>query len=211
MIIRLLVAVMAAGLLLAQNRLSVFGHTWTVPLAQDWKVSEDAASPMLQLLVGREPKPGPRRPAQFALMEMPAARQVTLDADVRPTKRSLMIVYAYQDPAHFNYVHFSTDTAMKQVVHNGVFHVYGGERVRISPATGAAAFSAINQWFHIRVNWDGRIGEVQGFVDGVALPALHAVDLSLSKGKVGIGSFDETGDFKNVTVFSTVEEQLHAR
>ncbi len=180
--------------------LTVFGHNWTVPQAQDWKVSDDAGTPMLQLLVGREPLPGPRRPGQFALMDMPPARHVTLEADVRPTKRSLMIVYAYQDAAHFDYVHFSTDTAMKQPVHNGVFHVYGGERVRISPATGPAAFSGINQWFHLKVEWDGTTGDVQGFIDGVAVPALHAVDLSLNEGKVGIGSFDETGDFKNLKI-----------
>lgn len=180
--------------------LTVFGHNWTVPQEQDWKISDDAGTPMLQLLVGREPLPGPRRPGQFALMEMPPAQHIVLEADVRPTKRSLMIVYAYQDAAHFDYVHFSTDTAMKQPVHNGVFHVYGGERVRISAATGPAAFSGINQWFHLKVQWDGTTGEVQGFVDGVAVPALHAVDLSLQEGKVGIGSFDETGDFKNLKI-----------
>jgi hypothetical protein len=37
-------------------------------------------------------------------------------------------------------------------------------------------------------------------VDGKPVPALHAVDLSLPTGKVGIGSFDETGEFKNVRI-----------
>jgi hypothetical protein len=200
MITRACLASLLGIVLLAQDKLTVFGHSWTVPSAHDWKVSEDAGSSMLQLLVGREPLPGPRKPGQFALMEMAPATQLTLEADVRPTKRSLMIVYAYQDPEHFDYVHFSTDTAMKQPVHNGVFHVYGGERVRISAASGPAAFSGINKWFHIKVQWNGTTGEVQGFVDGAPVPALHAVDLSLSEGKVGIGSFDETGDFKNVKV-----------
>jgi hypothetical protein len=196
----LLAVILLAQQVLAQDKLTVFGQTWTVPSTQDWKVSDDNGTPILQLLVGREPAPGPRRPRQFALMQMPAASQVTLEADVRPTKRSLMIVFAYQDAAHFDYVHFSTDNAMKQPVHNGVFHVFGGERVRISAPEGPAAFSGINQWFHIKVEWNGTTGEVQGFVDGKPVPALHAVDLSLSEGRIGIGSFDETGDFKNVKV-----------
>jgi hypothetical protein len=116
-----------------------------------------------------------------------------------------MIVYAYQDAAHFDYVHFSTDTAMKQPVHNGVFHVFGGERVRISAPVGPPAFPAINRWFHLKVQWDGTTGEVQGFIDGVAVPALHAFDLSLTEGKIGIGSFDETGDYKNVKVQLTTQ------
>ena len=199
---RLAFLIALTPLLLAQDKLSVFNQTWTVPSAADWKVSDDNGTPMLQLLVGREPAPGPRRPSQFALMDMPNASRVHFEADVRPTKRSLMIVYAYTDPAHFNYVHFSTDAAAQQPVHNGVFHVFGGERVRISAPAGPAAFSSTNHWFHIKLEWSGSTGEVQGFVDGIAIPALHAVDLSLKEGKIGIGSFDETADFKNVRVQS---------
>ncbi len=195
-----LMLAMSAAVLLAQQPLNVFGMRWTVPNATDWKVSQENGSDMLQLLVGREPMPGPRRPQQFALLDMPLARHVTIEADVRPTKRSLIVVYAYRDDAHFNYVHFSTDTAMQQPVHNGVFHVYGGERVRISRAEGRAAFTGINQWFHIKVAWDGNSGEVKAYVDGAAIPALHAVDLSSAEGRVGIGSFDETGDFRNFKI-----------
>jgi hypothetical protein len=35
------------------------------------------------------------------------------------------------------------------------------------------------------------------------LPALKAVDLSLGGGKAGIGSFDETAEFKNVKITAT--------
>lgn len=194
------IGAMAAGLLSADDTITVFDKTWTVPTLQDWEVAVDQGKPMLRLLIGREPAPGPRRPSQFALMAMPPANRVTLEADARPTKRSLIIVYAYRDPAHFDYVHFSVDTGVKQPVHNGVFHVYGGERVRISNTAGVAAFSASNRWYHVKVEWDGSSGNVQGFVDGQPIPALHAVDLSLTGGRVGIGSFDETADFKDVRV-----------
>jgi hypothetical protein len=40
-------------------------------------------------------------------------------------------------------------------------------------------------------------------VDGQAVPALRAIDFSLGAGKVGIGSFDETGEFKNVKITVT--------
>lgn len=193
------IGVLAASLL-ADDTIAAFDKTWTVPSLQDWQVAVDQGKPMLRLLVGREPAPGPRRPSQFALLTMPLASKITLEADARPTKRSLIIVYAYKDPAHFNYVHFSVDTGVKQPVHNGVFHVYGGERVRISNTSGIAAFPAIDRWYHVKVEWDGTSGIVQGFVDDQPIPALHAVDLSLTEGRVGIGSFDETADFKSVSV-----------
>jgi hypothetical protein len=78
--------------------------------------------------------------------------------------------------------------------------VYGGERVRISPERGPAAFPEINRWYHVKLVQDGSTGAVDVTVDEKAVPALHAVDLSLPTGKVGIGSFNETGDFKNVKI-----------
>jgi hypothetical protein len=95
------------------------------------------------------------------------------------------------------------DTAAKQPVHNGIFHVYGGERVRISSDRGPAAFSATGRWHHVKLTHDAATGAVDVMVDGKELPALHAVDLSLGCGKIGPGSFDETGEFKNVTIVTT--------
>jgi hypothetical protein len=37
-------------------------------------------------------------------------------------------------------------------------------------------------------------------VNGKRNPSLEAVDLSLRHGRVGLGSFDETGDFRNVKI-----------
>jgi len=111
-----------------------------------------------------------------------------------------MIVFAYADPAHFDYAHLSTDTASVQPVHNGIFHVYGGERVRISAEQGPAAFAASERWYHVRLLHDSVTGTVQVAVDGRAVPALRAVDLSLGSGKVGFGSFDEAGAFRNIRI-----------
>jgi hypothetical protein len=196
----LIVLFATTTLALAGDSLNIFGYTWSVPNAADWKIENERDTPVLRLLVGREPLPGPRRPFQFAIASTPAFQTVQVEADLRPTKRSLMIVFAYHDPAHFDYAHLSTDTAQKQPVHNGVFHVYGGERVRISGDIGPAAFPAANQWYRVTLNYDGKSGEINVMVDGHAVPALHAFDVSLGAGQVGIGSFDETGDFRNVRI-----------
>jgi hypothetical protein len=78
--------------------------------------------------------------------------------------------------------------------------VYGGERVRISSEKGPPAFEAIGRWYHVSLKYDGTTGEVNVTVDGRPVPALHAYDLSLGAGKVGLGSFNEIGNFKNVKI-----------
>jgi hypothetical protein len=190
----------AASALNAADTLHVFGRVWTVPTAADWQVAAENGAETLRLTEGREPLPGPRRPFQFALADAPEYARATVEADVKPLGRSVMIVFAYLDEAHFDYAHLSIDTGEKQPVHNGIFHVYGGERVRISNARGPAAFAATGRWYHVRLTHDAKTGSVRATVDGQSVPALVATDVSLGAGKVGIGSFDETGEFKNVKI-----------
>jgi hypothetical protein len=115
---------------------------------------------------------------------------------------SLLIVFAYQDAAHFNYAHVSVDKGTDIPNHNGVFHVYGGERVRISSPRGPAALRARGVWHHVKLTHAAATGGVRVEVDGAPVPALEAVDMSLGAGRIGLGSFDETGEFRNVRIIA---------
>ena len=186
--------------LCAAGVLQIFGYRWAVYNPADWSVGHDGGAPVLHLVKPRDPLPGPRRPIQFAVAQTPDYGDVTVEVDVRPLQKSLIVVFSYRDAAHFDYAHLSTDTAMKEPHHNGVFHVYGGERVRVSSPEGPSAFARSGQWYHVKLVHEAKSGSVSVFVDGHSVAALHAVDLSLPAGKIGLGSFDETGDFKNLKV-----------
>jgi len=197
-----LLAILTIGIVAANaaDKITVFGHEWTVPAASDWKIERTDGVEVLRLAEHRGPLPGPRRPIQFALMNVADYGLLTLEADVRPLGGSLLIVFAYRDEAHFDYAHLSVDPGTKQPVHNGIFHVYGGERVRISSEQGPAAFSSSGRWYHVKLVHDAASGTVGVTVDGHPVPALEAVDRSLGPGKTGFGSFDETGEFKSVGI-----------
>jgi hypothetical protein len=198
----LLAAVLATP---AADWIEAFGHRWRVPVAQDWAVVSEDGVETLRLLVAR-PQLQPRRPIQYALAETPDFSRVTLEAEVRNEpasergrRTSLILVYAWRDEAHFNYAHLSVDSAQQVPVHNGIFHVYGGERVRISPTEGPPALTS-EDWHRVRLEHDGATGRVRVSVNGKALPALEAVDLSLRRGKVGLGSFFDLGSFRRVRI-----------
>ncbi len=155
---------------------------------------------MLKLLVSGEPPAGqPRRPTKYAIADTGPFRKVTIDAEIRRNARSLILVYAYQDEAHYNYAHISSDAAKKQPVHNGMFHVFGGERVRISSLDGPESLPD-KDWTPVKLVFDGDTGRCYIEVNGKRNPSLEAVDLSLRSGRVGLGSFNETGDFRNVRI-----------
>src|SRR6476620_2201575 len=91
-----------AGASCAADSIDVFGTHWTVPLASEWKVEQDGGTAALHLVTSRGPdKDQPRRPHQFALSDREYG-SFQLEADVKVLKRSLIIVYAYRDEAHFN-------------------------------------------------------------------------------------------------------------
>jgi hypothetical protein len=188
----------------ASDTIEGFGLRWTVPIAADWKVEKIDGIPTLNLLVPR-PSTAPRRPTQFAIAETPDYISVTLEAEVkrepkalRNRKTSLMFVYAYRDADHFNYVHISDDNTNHEA-HNGVFHVYGSDRARISSTEGPAALTE-EKWYKVRMVYDGKTGKVELSVNGETSPSLQAVEMSLAAGKVGIGSFFDMGQFRNVKI-----------
>ena len=111
-----------------------------------------------------------------------------------------MLVFAYRDAAHFDYAHLSIDRATAQPNHNGIFHVYGGEEFESALKREQPHLRQPSDGYHVVLTYDGEAGTVQVMVDGQFVPALHAVDLSLQTGRIGVGSFDETGDFKNIKI-----------
>ncbi len=186
----------------ATEPLHVFGRDWTVEHPSDWAVENN----VLQLLVKAEPPAGqPRRPTKIALLNSNPYRKVTVQADIKRNGRSVIIVYGWQDSSHYNYAHLSSDAAATQNFHNGMFHIFGGERVRISPLDGPPSFDTAD-WTPVKLVFDGETGRCYVEVNGKRNPSLEAVDLSLRWGRVGLGSFDETGDFRNVKITGEVRE-----
>jgi len=111
----------------------------------------------------------------------------------------LILIYGWQDANHYNYAHISSDAARAVNVHNGIFHVFGGERVRISSLEGPGSFTG-GDWTPVRLEFDGETGRCHVEVNGKRNPSLEGVDLSLRSGGVGLGSFNETGWYRNVRI-----------
>lgn len=175
------------------EEIEAFGLRWQVIAASDWKAEGDE----LHLITARPQQANPRRPIQFALAKTEPLASFTLEVEVKRSapKGSLILVYAWQKDGYFNYVHLSDDAASRVEVHNGVFHCFGGDRVRISPLEGPGSLPS-DDWHAVRMQYDASTGLVQAWVDGKTSPSLKAVDLSLGAGRIGLGSFFNTASFR---------------
>ena len=184
------------------QKIRAFGREWSVFNAADWQVEGSGRSEVLHLKVARPQEANPRAPMQYALANGQDIAKFTLEVEIRPDAGknnkagSNIVVYAWRDNLHFNYVHLSSDTGKEQPVHNGIFHVYGGDRVRISGEEGPRAFPNV-EWTPVRIAYDASKNLVETWVRGEKNPALRGIDLSLGTGRIGLGSFFNTASFRN--------------
>jgi hypothetical protein len=164
-----------------------------MPFPEDWVILKDGQLPYLHMLRPRDPGV-PRRPLQFARLKGVTAGSFALDVKARRAGRSVIVVFGYVDTLHFYYAHLSGDTGAKVAVHNGIFIVDGAERRRIAGLTAPAALPD-QSWHDVRIVRDAVSGSIQVFVDEQKTPLFSVVDRTFPCGQIGLGSFDETGDF----------------
>jgi len=112
-----------------------------------------------------------------------------------------LIAFNYIDTLHFYYTHLSVDAGAKVDVHNGIFIVNGAARRRIAGLEAAPALPEMN-WHKVRVERDVNSGSIKVFVDDESQPRFSVTDTTFKCGQVGLGSFDETGDFTDVKLSS---------
>ena len=143
-----------------------------------------------------------RRPAALAVFQSHPLVRATVQVEMRSTaavdvkNRDLEIIFGYASPGRFYYVHLAGIT---DAVHNGIFIVDDKDRRRIDDGSAAPQLTD-REWHRVRLERDGETGRIEVFVDGAAQPALKANDTTIRAGRVGLGSFDDTGEFRKFEV-----------
>jgi hypothetical protein len=142
-----------------------------------------------------------RSPFNRAVLSGLPVGSFQLDVDLRSTARdyphrSLCLFFGYQDPLHFYYVHFGQQTDDHA---NQVFIVNEAPRTKISTRTTEGT-PWDNEWHHARITRDIESGEIAVYFDDMEQPVMTAIDTTFNWGTVGIGSFDDTGEFDNVVL-----------
>jgi hypothetical protein len=139
-----------------------------------------------------------RRPAAMAIFKGAPVGAFRLAVDLRSTApadlavRDVLLIFGYQSPTRFYYVHLSART---DAVHNGVFLVNDADRRRLDKPTTTGRLTD-QAWHRVRLERDTATGRIDVFFDNAARPILSAADTTIVSGRVGVGSFDETAEFR---------------
>ena len=174
---------------------------WTLDGSGVWAIRDG------QLLLEKAGVPaGPiRRPGALAILETPALADATLEVELQShaaesvIHRDLLLVAGWQSPTRHYYVHLS---AVRDAVHNGIFIVDGADRKRIDERSERSALKD-RAWHTARLVRTPATGRIEVFVDGETAPIMTATDRTIPSGRMGVGSFDDTGAFRAIRVPGT--------
>jgi hypothetical protein len=111
--------------------------------------------------------------------------------------RDLCLFFGYQDPANYYYVHIAS---RPDAVAHKIHVVDDADRISITHESNSGV-SWDSGWHTVRIIRDVDTGTIEVYFDDMWNPIMTAVDSRFRLGKVGVGSFDDTGQFDNVSVW----------
>ena len=168
-----------------------------------WKVEAIDGNRVLSLFKKRSKyKPPVRSPLNRAIVKDLKLRSFVLDLRLQSTvpdynHRDLCLFFGYQDESHFYYVHIGKRT---DDYANQIFIVNDKPRTKISNRTTQGT-NWSDDWHHARVVRDVEQGTIEVYFDDMDNPIMTAADKTFPTGQIGVGSFDDTGNFDDIRVF----------
>jgi len=168
-----------------------------------WKISADGDNHTYELIKKRSQfEPPVRQPYNRSLLKDLNVGSFVLDLKLKSTHkdyphRDLCLFFGYQDDNHLHYVHFGKRADPHA---NQIFIVDKAPRKAISITTTKGT-NWTDDWHHARIVRDVETGTIAVFFDDMKKPAMTAKDKRLNWGRIGVGSFDDTGMFDEIRLY----------
>jgi hypothetical protein len=187
-----------------ENGFSRWQTTDPKELEAVWKIT-DAGPPKnhaLRVTGKSKYEPPFRSPHSIALLKDVQVGDFELTAHIQNTNvtagnhRDLCIFWGYQDPAHFYYVHFGAKADPHACQ---IFIVNGAPRTMIT-VDQAKGTPWTEGWHDVKVVCRLEDGAMEVYFDDMKKPYMTAKDKTFTWGQVGIGTFDDHGNFDDVVL-----------
>jgi hypothetical protein len=174
---------------------------WKPTDAKAWKVIDTPEGKALSQFAASKYRPKYRSPLNYALVNDLIVGDFILEARLRSTTRDyghrdLCLFFGWQSPEKFYYVHLAKKADDRA---NQVFIVHGKDRARISKTTTPGT-PWTDRWHRVKLVRKVKDGTVEVYFDDMKKPIMTASDTTFTWGQIGVGSFDDTGDWRDVQI-----------
>ena len=167
-----------------------------------WKITETAGGKVYDLFKNGNYRPPHRSPVNIAILKDIVVSDFVFTVKAKSTTgrknghRDMCVFFGYQNSAQFYYAH---QGLRRDSISNHILLVNNAKRVPISKQTSPGSEWTDEGWHLIKVVRHVADGKIEVYFDDMETPAKYAVDKTFRWGQVGLGSYDDTGqwdDFK---------------
>ena len=166
-----------------------------------WRITQTDRGKVYNQFKNSKYGPPHRSPYNISLVKDVVLGDFVLTVKVQSTNtkagahRDMCLFFGYQDPAHFYYVHLGKrpDPHSSQIM-----IVNGAPRVMITKKT-SPGIPWDDEWHEVKIVRRVADGVIEIYFDDMDNPVMATVDKTFTSGRVGLGSFDDNGnwdDFK---------------
>jgi len=175
---------------------------WSFGDPSAWSWSKDEGTTVLSLTKQSNFKPKVRSPFNLAWLKTGDWTSFTLTVEARLTKfdegnNDLCLAFARQDDTRFYYAHLGEKA---DEVHHQIHLVDHADRRKITATRTVGTPWKPGVWHKLKLVHDTTAGSIEVFFDDMTKPVLTAQDKTLDHGWIGLGSFDDLGQFRNLVI-----------
>lgn len=154
-----------------------------------------------------------RSPLNIALVSSHEFGSFVMDLDMMQTgreygHRDMCLFYNFQNRSQFYYTHISSTSDAHA---HQIFIVNNKPRTKISKTTTKGHKWSSKKWHQVRLVRDIDSGRIEIYVNDMNRPIMTAEDKTFGWGRVGVGSFDDTGRVSNVRIYAKEAREAPAK
>lgn len=178
---------------------------WSFGDKKAWKWEGENQNRVLRLIAQNTEKPKYRSPFNLAWFEGREWKDFTLTVECRLTKfdagnNDLCIAFGRAAENRFYYAHLGEKA---DEPHHQIHLVDNADRKPITAFRTAGTAWKEGQWHRVKIVRNTSTGDIGVYFDDMEKPVLTAQDKTLEWGQIGLGSFDDLGEFRNVRIKGT--------
>ena len=170
-----------------------------------WRITSLKNGKSLELFGKSNYESRVRSPFNIAILKKLAVGDFILEVNLMQTgkeynHRDLCLFFGFNNPTNFYYVHIASQTDNNA---NNIFLVNDEPRKRISTKTALGTnWGSTGSWHKVRIERSIDSGSIKVYFDDMTQSIMEATDLHFIEGFIGLGSFDDTGVFDNIKIWS---------
>lgn len=174
---------------------------WEILDPKTWKLARRDGSQVIEITARQsEYQPPVRSPHHVALIKDLECDSFEIRFRVKSTKdtgnhRDCCVFFNYVDDQHFYYVHLGA----RPDPHSGQIMIVN-EAPRLALTKNEKTTPWDDQWHQVKLVRDAQAGTIAVYFDDMSEPHMQVTDKTFTKGRIGLGSFDDLNAFDDVVV-----------